>query len=272
MYIVLYYMYTQEKLQGGGGSGFGLYMCKGVVDLHGGQVSVFSEGEGKGSTFTLKIPMKHKEDRHRMTQYIEDDEGEGSKNDDDELCSNRSNIRVALLLKTLPIPLSTVEDEHFYHTDGGNSRNHGSPNAVAGGGPSSTSALSRDSHSHLLATSFDEENDDKNEEDEGGMKYRLLVVDDSLLSRKMLIKTLQSYGHTCESAEDGLEAVEKVKLTLQHIEEPHNETAVSIHFSSYDAILMDYMMPRMNGPTATSEIRALGFHNKIFGVTGKITI
>ena len=47
-----------EKLQSGGGSGFGLYICKGIVDLHEGFLSVFSEGEGLGSTFTVQLPME----------------------------------------------------------------------------------------------------------------------------------------------------------------------------------------------------------------------
>ena len=36
--------FNPEVLQGGGGSGFGLYICNGIVDLHGGSIDVFSEG------------------------------------------------------------------------------------------------------------------------------------------------------------------------------------------------------------------------------------
>ena len=49
--------FNPEKLQAGGGSGFGLFITKGIVDLHQGQISVFSEGEEKGCTFTINIPM-----------------------------------------------------------------------------------------------------------------------------------------------------------------------------------------------------------------------
>ena len=57
-YLYIYFNYFVYHLQGGGGSGFGLYICKGIVDLHGGTISVFSEGEGSGSTFTVQLPME----------------------------------------------------------------------------------------------------------------------------------------------------------------------------------------------------------------------
>jgi hypothetical protein len=50
--------FSPEKLQAGGGSGFGLFICKGIVDLHKGNIGVTSEGEGHGSTFFVELPMK----------------------------------------------------------------------------------------------------------------------------------------------------------------------------------------------------------------------
>ena len=44
-----------NKLQGGGGSGFGLVISKRIVDLHGGRIGLFSEGEGTGCTFFVDI-------------------------------------------------------------------------------------------------------------------------------------------------------------------------------------------------------------------------
>jgi CheY-like chemotaxis protein len=35
-----------------------------------------------------------------------------------------------------------------------------------------------------------------------------------------------------------------------------------------DAILMDYVMPRLSGPDATKELRERGFNGMIIGVTG----
>jgi signal transduction histidine kinase len=40
-----------------GGTGLGLYVCKGIVEAMGGTVAAHSEGLGKGSTFTVRLPM-----------------------------------------------------------------------------------------------------------------------------------------------------------------------------------------------------------------------
>jgi CheY-like chemotaxis protein len=86
---------------------------------------------------------------------------------------------------------------------------------------------------------------------------RLLVVDDSALNRKMLVRLLTSKDHTCEQAEDGEVAVRKYLEMVERGEPP-------------DAILMDYEMPVMNGPTATARLRELGCACLIVGVTGNV--
>ncbi len=40
-----------------GGLGMGLAIAKAIVELHGGSIAVYSEGEGKGTTFTVSIPV-----------------------------------------------------------------------------------------------------------------------------------------------------------------------------------------------------------------------
>ena len=39
------------------GSGLGLYVCKQIVDAHGGKIWVESEGENKGSIFFVSLPI-----------------------------------------------------------------------------------------------------------------------------------------------------------------------------------------------------------------------
>ncbi len=40
------------------GTGLGLALTLSLVRLHGGELSLYSEGENRGSTFTVKLPLK----------------------------------------------------------------------------------------------------------------------------------------------------------------------------------------------------------------------
>jgi len=50
--------FNANELQKGGGSGFGLYIAKGIIDLHtNSRMWAESEGEGTGATFFVKLPL-----------------------------------------------------------------------------------------------------------------------------------------------------------------------------------------------------------------------
>ena len=86
---------------------------------------------------------------------------------------------------------------------------------------------------------------------------KILIVDDAGMNRKMLIKILKGKVDILDEAEDGLIAIERVRQS-------------NLNNQPYDIILMDYVMPNMNGPEATRKIRELGFTGLILGVTGNV--
>lgn len=43
------------------GTGLGLALTKQIVELHGGSIWAASEGEGRGSTFTVRLPLPFQE-------------------------------------------------------------------------------------------------------------------------------------------------------------------------------------------------------------------
>ena len=89
---------------------------------------------------------------------------------------------------------------------------------------------------------------------------KILVVDDVASNRKLIARMARNRNHTVEEAIDGQDAVEKFKQSTG----PNNDGAY------YDVILMDYEMPRLNGPDAVREIRRLGCQALIVGVTGNV--
>jgi signal transduction histidine kinase len=49
--------FDSGKIQRGGGSGLGLWIASSIVHLHHGKIRVYSEGEGKGTTFIVDLPI-----------------------------------------------------------------------------------------------------------------------------------------------------------------------------------------------------------------------
>jgi len=70
-------------------------------------------------------------------------------------------------------------------------------------------------------------------------KLAILVVEDNAINLRLITTALIRAGHKVDSATDGQIALDKFRE------------------NTYDAILMDIMMPVMDGLTATREIRKL---------------
>ena len=96
---------------------------------------------------------------------------------------------------------------------------------------------------------------------------RVLVVDDAVSNRKMLCRVIRSRCDVIEEADNGLTAVEMVKESMTALGSGKTNGSRRQHF---DLILMDFVMPKMDGPAAIKAIRDLGYAGLIFGLTGNV--
>jgi osomolarity two-component system sensor histidine kinase NIK1 len=78
-----------------------------------------------------------------------------------------------------------------------------------------------------------------------GEILKILLVEDNLLNQRIVLFSLKKYNHEVIIANNGLEAVEKFSE------------------AKYDVILMDIMMPVMDGLEATVKIREVEKMNNL---------
>ena len=80
--------------------------------------------------------------------------------------------------------------------------------------------------------------------------YKILVVDDEEPMRKLIATWLSQMGHQCVTANNGLEALDKIMET------------------KFDAILTDIVMPEMDGIALTKEISSRYQNLPVMVITG----
>jgi two-component system cell cycle response regulator len=83
-----------------------------------------------------------------------------------------------------------------------------------------------------------------------GSSYKILIVDDKKSVSNLIVSLFSKYGHSCETAKDGTEALEKIKKNV------------------FDSAVVDIVMPHMNGITLTKELANLHPDLPIMVMTG----
>ena len=85
-------------------------------------------------------------------------------------------------------------------------------------------------------------------------RKRILIADDEEIVRVLLLETLKHYDYEIDAVENGLEA-------MSHIEK-----------KSYDLVITDYMMPKMDGLELTQRIKAKCPSTPILVITGSAPV
>ena len=233
-----------ELLKNGGGSGLGMCISKGIMDMHGGSISVYSAGEGKGSLFTLRLPMTRciSDSACRPSIYVPVRPAMSRK---PSICLSRhkamsSRVSFGIITDSLPSPslLSPLSAECSPLTVSLRSTQpvpfpesaistvppsikaaYIRATAVTAAAPAPAATTTAESATEEVAAVVESER-----------PLRFLVVDDSQMNRKMLCRILKNKGHECTEAEDGVQAVAIVTAASNNRQD-----------ASFDMILMDFM-------------------------------
>ena len=227
-------------------------VSKGIVEGHKGEVSVHSEGEGMGCTFTLKLPSripatyssiilgKSSVGKSLSLVTLVDEVRQR------DICTSGESI---VDISTPPVRYSTCSTlSNGYILDYHQEYFHESIRGLESKGErKGTEVQKRTSHIPSVpcrSTSL------------GPGLPRMLVVDDVESNRKMMCRLLRERCGEFKHASNGLEALRLVTDSLSDDGTP------------FDIISMDYQMPVMDGPEAARKIRDMGYTGLMLGVTG----
>eukprot|EP01042_Synura_sphagnicola_P001805 gene1805-2120_t len=243
-----FFQLEPEKLQGGGGSGLGLWISKEIVERHGGALTFYPGPNNVGTTFSVRLPcvvmdrgaictarqltdavptvhLVARADRTGKACTVPEDEKKG---EDGAVC-----VR----------PPGTTSDERPL---------------VAISSSLAMQGIGR----YCVGVDMDM---DMAQDSATPRHLRVLVVDDSPMNRKVTMKcfarvvskVFKDCGYELHEADDGDVAVAAVK-----------RAADMCH--AYDIVFLDNFMLKLNGPEAAQQMRSFGFAGHIIGVTGNV--
>ncbi|KAA8642513.1 hypothetical protein EYZ11_011583 [Aspergillus tanneri] len=232
-----------------GGSGLGLNVSRKLTHLHGGEVGVSSK-ENSGSTFGFYFTVR------RIAEGAVDDPCPRGTDSIDELCSDIHKLGNELT----SVNRRTKQPEIS-----------GTPPMVAGVSDVTPGAfdervqhtaklLRQIEHPVAEATSRPQNHQNLNSKPtatgDSESSRRILLVEDNVINRQVLSRKLKSLGFQVSEARNGREALDAVQRT------------------SYSCVLMDQVMPIMDGNAATRAIREIEkdthTHVPVLGVTANV--
>ena len=238
-------------------------VSKRIIDLHGGHVGVYSPGEGRGSTFFFDVPVV---DMRSIAAppLVEVPSPRATGNKVDAIQLDSSGKSLLERKRAYTVSSSTVYVEEGVASTKETQRGRG---LIAG--TTRTNSLvdrtrDRSSDYDTNLRTWSEKLTPRGpgsrlrsfDESKTSAHLSILLVDDASSNRKMVRRLLDKSLFTPDEAEDGSVAVSKVTQMVERGEAP------------YDVILMDFLMPKMDGPTATRAIRGLGYRGIVIGITG----
>ncbi|KAI3637493.1 hypothetical protein MIR68_004142 [Amoeboaphelidium protococcarum] len=215
-----------------GGSGLGMSIIKQIIDLMNGSISISSE-EGVGSCFSVVIPLKIANPPPSLDTL----RNKMSASNMQDVClspipsAQEIELKPLQKLKTeIPTsPLPQVQSSDLAVTNS---------NKVADGSDTAPALQPRSSSTLTPAQSADVLSQDQVQPYQK-YKVKLVVVDDSLINRKIMVRMLNSLGFkNIDQYENGLEVCNAL--------EKDSDVAL---------VFMDLLMPVMDGSEAVLRIR-----------------